>query len=119
MSLSKVPIQLDDLPSKDFDPVIAKDLMVFIRPHAWRILAALFFMAVTAACSVAGPYLVKVVLDSGLSANSFTVLRNAVLLYLLVAIIQWLSMILRVNTMSVVGQSIIYDMRSRLFKHLQ
>jgi ATP-binding cassette subfamily B protein/subfamily B ATP-binding cassette protein MsbA len=119
MSLSKVPVQLDDLPSKDFDPVIAKDLMVFIRPHIWPILAALLLMAVTAACSVAGPYLVKVALDSGLSANSVGVLRNAVLLYLLVAIIQWLSMYLRVNTMSVVGQSIIYDMRSRLFKHLQ
>jgi ATP-binding cassette subfamily B protein/subfamily B ATP-binding cassette protein MsbA len=119
MSLSKVPVQLDDLPSKDFDPVIAKDLMVFIRPHIWPILAALFLMAVTAACSVAGPYLVKVALDSGLSANSFVVLRNAVLLYLLVAIIQYFSMYLRVNTMSVVGQSIIYDMRSRLFKHLQ
>jgi ATP-binding cassette subfamily B multidrug efflux pump len=119
MSLSKVPIQLDDLPSKEFDPAIAKDLMVFIRPHIWPILAALFLMGVTAACSVAGPYLVKVALDSGLSANSFVVLRNAVLLYLLVAIIQWLSMYLRVNTMSVVGQSIIYDMRSRLFKHLQ
>jgi ATP-binding cassette, subfamily B, multidrug efflux pump len=119
MSLSKVPVQLDDLPSKDFDPVIAKDLMVFIRPHIWPILAALFLMAVTAACSVAGPYLVKVALDSGLSANSFTVLRNAVLLYLLVAIIQYVSMYLRVNTMSVVGQEIIYDMRSRLFKHLQ
>jgi ATP-binding cassette, subfamily B, multidrug efflux pump len=119
MSLSKVPVQLDDLPSKDFDPVIAKDLMVFIRPHVWPIMAALFLMAVTAACSVAGPYLVKVALDSGLSANSFTVLRNAVLLYLLVAIIQYISMYLRVNTMSVVGQEIIYDMRSRLFKHLQ
>ncbi len=119
MSLSKVPIQLDDLPSKEFDPVIAKDLMVFIRPHIWPILAALLLMAITAACSVAGPYLVKVALDSGLSANSLVVLRNAVLLYLLVAMIQWLSMYLRVNTMSVVGQSIIYDMRSRLFRHLQ
>lgn len=119
MSLSKVPVQLDDLPSKEFDPVIAKDLMVFVRPHTWPILAALFLMAVTAACSVAGPYLVKVALDSGLAVNSFTVLRNSVLLYLLMAIIQYLSMYLRVNTMAVVGQSIIYEMRSRLFKHLQ
>jgi len=119
MSLSKVPVQLDDLPSKDFDPVVAKDLMVFVRPHTWPILAALFLMAVNAACSVAGPYLVKVALDSGLAANSFMVLRNSVLLYLLTAVIQYVSMYLRVNTMAVVGQTIIYDMRSRLFKHLQ
>ncbi|MGD0004481.1 MAG: ABC transporter ATP-binding protein [Anaerolineaceae bacterium] len=119
MSLSKVPVQLDDLPSKDFDPVIAKDLMVFVRPHIWPILGALFLMAVNAACSVAGPYLVKVALDSGLAANSYPVLRNSVLLYLLMAIIQYLSMYLRVNTMAVVGQTIIYDMRSRLFTHLQ
>jgi ATP-binding cassette subfamily B protein/subfamily B ATP-binding cassette protein MsbA len=63
--------------------------------------------------------LVKVALDSGLSAGSLTVLRQTLLLYLFVAIIQWTSTFLRVYLMPRVGQSIIYDLRSSLFEHLQ
>ena len=33
--------------------------------------------------------------------------------------LQWLMIYLRVNLMAQVGQSIIYDMRARLFEHLQ
>ena len=76
-------------------------------------------MLISSAAAVAGPYLVKVALDSGLSAGSLTVLRQTLLLYLFVAIIQWTSTFLRVYLMPRVGQSIIYDLRSSLFEHLQ
>jgi ATP-binding cassette subfamily B protein/subfamily B ATP-binding cassette protein MsbA len=79
----------------------------------------MILMLISSSAAVAGPYLVKVALDSGLSAGSVTVLRQTVLLYLLIAIIQWTSTYLRVYLMPRVGQSIIYDLRSRLFEHLQ
>jgi ATP-binding cassette subfamily B protein/subfamily B ATP-binding cassette protein MsbA len=80
---------------------------------------AIILMLISSAAAVAGPYLVKVALDSGLSAGSLTVLRQTLLLYLFVAIIQWTSTFLRVYLMPRVGQSIIYDLRSSLFEHLQ
>jgi ATP-binding cassette, subfamily B, multidrug efflux pump len=114
-----VPPQLDDLPSKSYDPQIARQLAGFVKPYQRLIIISLLYNAVTAATSVAGPFLIKVALDSGIAANNLTVLRNAVIGYLLVAIIQWLSVYLRVNAMAYVGQSIIYDIRKQLFVHLQ
>jgi ATP-binding cassette subfamily B protein/subfamily B ATP-binding cassette protein MsbA len=79
----------------------------------------MFLMLISSAAAVAGPYLVKIAIDEGLGTGSIAILRQTVLLYLAFAILQWISTFLRVNIMAQVGQSIIYDLRSQLFTHLQ
>jgi ATP-binding cassette subfamily B protein/subfamily B ATP-binding cassette protein MsbA len=76
-------------------------------------------MFVGTAVAIAGPYLVKVAVDSGMQAGSLPELRRAVLLFLVVAAVQWVAIYLRVNLMARVGQSFIFDLRARLFEHLQ
>jgi len=76
-------------------------------------------MLVSAGAGVAGPYLVKVALDSGLAAHNISALLTAVILYLVAAIFQWISTYSRVNSMARLAQSIILDLRMSLFTHLQ
>jgi ATP-binding cassette subfamily B multidrug efflux pump len=108
-----------DVVFKSYDPEISRRLFGFLQPYRRRFLLALSLMLVSSAAAVAGPYLVKVAIDEGISTGSLAVLRQTVLLYLGIAIIQWISTFLRVNLMAQVGQSIIYDLRARLFEHLQ
>ncbi|MFL7892430.1 MAG: ABC transporter ATP-binding protein [Anaerolineales bacterium] len=108
-----------DVVFKGYDPEISRRLLGFIKPYRRRFFLALSLMLVSSAAAVAGPYLVKIAIDEGISAGSLAVLRQTVLLYLGIAIIQWISTFLRVNLMAQVGQSIIYDLRARLFQHLQ
>lgn len=114
-----IPPPIEDITFKGYDPQITSRLLAYIRPYSGRFSLAIILMLVSSAAAVAGPYLIKVAIDSGLSAGSLTVLRQTVLLYLAVAIIQWVATFLRVNLMARVGQSIIYDLRSSLFEHLQ
>ncbi len=114
-----IPPPNEDLAFKGYDPQISRRLLVFLRPYRWQFISAIGLMLVSSAAAVTGPYLVKVAIDSGLAAGSITVLRQTILFYLLIAIIQWISTFLRVNLMARVGQSIIYDLRSHLFEHLQ
>ncbi len=114
-----IPPTIDDISMKEFDLDVSRKLLSFMTPYRSTFLLSLIMMIISAAAGVAGPYLVKVALDSGLAAGSLTALRNAVLLYLLTAIVQWISTYSRVNTMARVAQSIIYDVRMRLFEHLQ
>ena len=116
---TNLPPPIEDIAFKGFDPNVSRRLLSTLGPYRWRFFLAMILMLISSSAAVAGPYLVKVALDSGLSAGSLTVLRQTVLLYLLVAIIQWTSTYLRVYLMPRVGQSIIYDLRSRLFEHLQ
>jgi ATP-binding cassette subfamily B protein/subfamily B ATP-binding cassette protein MsbA len=119
MSRKVTPPQLDELPVKGYDPRVVENLISFIRPYKWRFFIALILMIISSVAVVSGPYFVKYALDEGLGKGSITTLGRAVLFYLLAAFVQWLSIYIRVNIMARAGQSIIFDLRSRLFKHLQ
>ena len=79
----------------------------------------MLLIIVSAGASVAGPYLLKVALDEGIAGGSLVTLRDTTLLYLLLALVQWAGTYIRVNIMARVGQSIIFDLRTSLFDHLQ
>jgi len=115
----KPPPQQDELPQKGYDPHVVRNIIEFIKPYKWQFLLALFLMVASSSAAVLGPYFVKFALDEGLAAKSMSALRQAVLLYLLTAMIQWVTIYFRVNLMARAGQSIIYDLRARLFEHLQ
>jgi ATP-binding cassette subfamily B protein/subfamily B ATP-binding cassette protein MsbA len=113
------PPQLEDLPYRDYDPEIARQLFSFVRPYGRRILLSTLFMMFSSLAAVSVPYLVKVAVDDGIRQGSLPALRNTVLLFLLLQFIQWFFNYIRVNMMAEVGQSIIFDLRARVFEHLQ
>lgn len=104
---------------KGYDPHLTQRLLKFVHPYRLSLFLALFLMLLSSGAAVVGPYLVKVALDAGLAAGSLPTLRNAVILYLLLSIVQWGATYIRVNLMVRVGQSIIFDLRAHLFEHLQ
>ncbi|MBN1148809.1 MAG: ABC transporter ATP-binding protein [Anaerolineales bacterium] len=117
--MSQKPPPNEDLLLKGFDPRITRRVLGFLKPYGWQFAISLVLMLVNASAVAAGPYLIKVAVDSGMRAESWTNLQRTVLLYLLVVAAQWLAIFIRVNLMARVGQSIIYDLRGALFEHLQ
>lgn len=111
--------QPEEIYAKGFDANVTRRLAAYAHPYRWKLLLAFVLMVLHSAAAVAGPYLVKIALDSGLAAGSQKVLTQTVFAYLIIAFIQWLAIFLRVNLMARVGQSIIYDLRAHLFEHLQ
>jgi ATP-binding cassette, subfamily B, multidrug efflux pump len=111
--------QSEELYDKGLDPQVARRLLGFIAPYKWKMLLSTFLMLVATASTVIGPYLVKVAIDDGILAQNVVTLRNVVLVYLGAAIIRWAFIYWRVMIMAWVGQSFIYDLRKRLFAHLQ
>lgn len=109
----------EDVQFKGYDPQVIRGLVKFVKPYWKPLLVSLLLMSITSAASVAGPYLVKLAVDEGVDGRSLPTLRNIVLLYLTIATLQWSAIYGRVFIMSRVGQSIIFDIRSKLFHHLQ
>ncbi|MFA5872637.1 MAG: ABC transporter ATP-binding protein [Anaerolineales bacterium] len=111
--------QSEELYDKGVNPQTAKRLIAFTRPYAGRLILSALLMLIASAASVAGPYFVKIAIDSGLNAGNAVILRYTILAYLAVSVVQWVGTYYRVNIMAWVGQSIIYDLRKKLFTHLQ
>ena len=111
--------QSEDAYDKGYDPKVARGLLRFVKPYYEQMLIALVFMIIVTASSVSGPYFVKLAIDEGISKNDLVALRNIVLIYGLISIVQWITNILRVRMMSRVGQNVLYDVRTAMFDHLQ
>lgn len=109
----------DDEQRQGYDSGVLRDLLAFMRPYQRQFIFSFILMTIGTVSVVAGPFLVKVAIDDGITQNDPVALRNAVLLYLLAILVQWLVTYIRINIMARAGQSIIYDMRDRLFNHIQ
>jgi ATP-binding cassette subfamily B protein/subfamily B ATP-binding cassette protein MsbA len=117
--MSVTPAAPEELALKGYDPHITRRLIAYLRPYLKQFSIAMLLVVIAAGASVAGPYLVKVALDEGIAGGSLEMLQKTVLLYLILALIQWAGTYIRVNIMARVGQSIIFDLRTDLFAHLQ
>ncbi|MCS7011189.1 MAG: ABC transporter transmembrane domain-containing protein, partial [Anaerolineales bacterium] len=126
MSMKKTPIvppdyvtSSEEFYDKAVDRVTMRRLLDLIDPYRALLLLAVLMMIATSAAAAAGPYFVKLAVDGGIEAGNAAVLRYAILAYLLTAIVQWVLIYHRVNLMARVGHSIIYDLRKKIFAHLQ
>jgi len=117
--MSQIPPNPDDIPQKGYDPQVTRRLVGLMMPYKARLAVSVLLMLINSAAAVAGPYLVKVAIDSGMEAGNREALAKTVLVYLAAICLQWISIYWRINIMAHVGQSIIYELRSQLFEHLQ
>lgn len=111
--------QSEDQLDKGYDPRVARGLLRFLKPYYRQMLISLLFMVIVTAASVSGPYFVKLAIDEGIVQNNILALRNIVLIYFAVSVVQVVTNIFRVRLMSRVGQNILYDVRMAMFNHLQ
>ncbi len=117
--MAQVAPPVEETLLKSYDPRLVRRVAGYFRPYMAQLLLSVVLMMLNSAAAVAGPYLVKLAIDSGMNAGSLLALRQAVLLYMLTIGVQWVAIFLRINIMVRVGQSIIYDLRAELFAHLQ
>jgi ATP-binding cassette, subfamily B, multidrug efflux pump len=111
--------QSEEQLDKGYDPKVARGLAQFLKPYSGQMLISLVLMIIVTAASVSGPYFVKLAIDDGVAKNDLLALRNIVLIYFGISIIQVTTNIVRIRMMSRVGQHVLYDVRMAMFSHLQ
>lgn len=111
--------QSEEALDTSYDPKVARGLLQFVKPYTGQMLVALFFMIIVTVAAVSGPYFVKLAIDNGITAKDPVALKNIVLMFFVVSIIQLVINYLRVRIMSRVGQYVLYDVRTAMFNHLQ
>ena len=111
--------QSEEVYDKGYDPKVARGLMQFLKPYYRQMLLSLVFMIIVTFASVSGPYFVKLAIDEGIAKSDLAALRNIVLTFFGISVVQVVTNIVRIRLMSRVGQHVLYDVRMALFNHLQ
>jgi ATP-binding cassette, subfamily B, multidrug efflux pump len=101
------------------DPKVMRRLLTYILPYRWKAFMSLLLMGIASLTTLAGPYLVKLAIDTAIDTGDLQRLNLLVLLFLLVHAINWGASFGQQYLMAVVGQNAIYSLRAELFAHLQ
>ncbi|HEY4690536.1 MAG TPA: ABC transporter ATP-binding protein [Anaerolineae bacterium] len=116
----RINLQTDDeVLGKAYDPRVARRLLGYLTPQRRAIALAMAFMLVATIGDLAGPFLIKVAIDNGVTLGAANVLWLATAAYMLVYLVWWLFTRARIGIMAVAGQTIIFNLRAELFDHLQ
>lgn len=113
--------RLDDYDVKlsEVDPRVYRMLGSLIRPYLPKLGLGVLLMVITALTGLVGPYLTQVAIDRFVADGDPAGLDLVALAFLATALLNWWSSYGQTYIVSFVGQSIIYDLRDRMFRHLQ
>jgi ATP-binding cassette subfamily B protein len=105
------------------DREAAKHLLVraaqMLRPYRRQMVVALLMVSLWTASTLAGPFLVRYGIDHGIKPGDGGALDAAVVGYIGVAVVSYVTYRYQVLLISRVGESFLRDLRTRVFAHLQ
>ncbi len=99
--------------------VSIRRVLSLMLPYRKRIMAAIFLMLVASAVGLAGPFLLRAIIDDALPAHDIKLLGGLVAGMVLVALLSAAIGACQVILMSRIGQSVLHDLRVRIYAHLQ
>ena len=102
-----------------FNPRVLQRLLGFVAPHWAQMLLSTGLMLATAGLNLAGPYLVKVAIDSYIAVGDVAGLSRVALLTGVVYLGVYLGTASQTYILSLVSQRVLASMRQQLFRHLQ
>ncbi|MBS3899307.1 MAG: ABC transporter ATP-binding protein [Dethiobacter sp.] len=101
------------------DPKVLRRLFSYIIPFRGTAFLALILMAFSSLTTLAGPYIVKVAIDTAIAGGDLSRLNLLVFLFLLAHLLNWLASFGQQYLMAYVGHNAVYSLRRELFNHLQ
>ena len=94
-------------------------LFRFVLPYWPRLVAALLLMVVTTAAGLLVPYLIRVIIDVNIVQRDMAGLSRNGLLLASAMLATYVAAAGQMYILSILGQRVLYDVRGRLFEHLQ
>ncbi|MHA6529469.1 ABC transporter ATP-binding protein [Paenibacillus sp. BAC0078] len=114
----------DDVIDKAFDWKQFTRLFSYMKPYAKQMLplvSALMILGTITKLTV--PYLTSMAIDKAIAPKdghpSLSLLYTLTVTVIVLYLIQWIAGVYRIKYTNVIGQRVIYDLRSDLFRHIQ
>ena len=98
---------------------VARRIAALFRPYVWRVAGAIGAILLTAGLGVVNPYLLQVVIDDAIPDRNLNLLYLLVALMIALPIVSGLIGVGQSYLNNTVGQSVMRDLRVRLYSHLQ
>ncbi|MNO12272.1 putative ABC transporter ATP-binding protein [compost metagenome] len=116
--------QDDEVIDKAFDWKQFRRLFAYMKPYAKQMMPLVIVMTILGTITkLTVPFLTSIAIDKAIAPadgnTSLTLLYSLTAAVLILYIIQWAAGVYRIKYTNIIGQRVIYDLRSELFRHIQ
>ncbi len=111
--------ETDDELGRTYDHQLMRRLAAYLRPYRLQVFLAVIVTLAEAAAQLAFPYLTKEAIDLGIRHRDLYQLDRIALLFLVALLAAFGLGYLQAQIMQRVGQGIMRDLRTAIFRHLQ
>ncbi len=109
----------DEITGKGYDQRLMARLLSYTRPYI-PLVALGFVLTLSASfLQLAGPYLTKLAIDDYIAVKDIPGLYRILALYIGVLVLVFITQFFQIYSMQYFGQKLMYDIRSKIFSHLQ
>ena len=109
----------EEIVGKAYDARLMRRLLKYLAPYKLYVVISIILLLLISALQLAGPYLTKIAIDRYIVTQNISGLSRIALIFVAVLIITFFLRYLQIYIMQFVGQKVMFDMRMRLFSHLQ
>ncbi len=110
---------VDEVLEDSFDVKQLKRLARYVSPYKGKMILIIALMLSSSALTMMIPIFFQKIMDESIPQKDMDTIILYSVLTALIAGYSALSLALKIRTMSVIGQNIVHDLRSDIFKHLQ
>jgi len=100
------------------DWILFKRVLVHLKPYSSLVALSILLLLAVSVLNLSGPYLTKVVIDDHIKAGDLKGLDVIAAVYLLVLVFSFIFQFCQTYLMQVIGQKVMFDLRSKVFAHL-
>lgn len=112
-------VNTDDIKGKSYDSKLMKRLLGYVKPYKNYVILAILFNIIVAGLGPLRPYLTKIAVDDAIGNKDYNTLLEISLILLSTLLFQAVIQYALTYFTQLMGQKIIYDLRTKIFSHIQ
>ncbi len=109
----------EEVLGKAYDARLMRRLLAYLKPYRWHVALAVAILLLASLAQLAGPFLTKIGIDRYVANGDFRGLTGLCLIFFGALFFAFLLEFAQTYLIQWIGQRIMYDLRSRLFAHMQ
>ena len=111
--------ELGEAQEKPFNTTYFVRLLRYLNPYKRSLVVVGLFILIGTVATLLEPYLLGLIIDRGVMNKDLTLIFILLGVLLVFRFLSWGAGYLRMFKINQVGQSVLYDLRSQLFEHIQ
>jgi len=108
-----------EISDRGYDAALMRRLLGYLRPYRWHAILALVLLLLQSGLALIGPLLTQQALDAAIPRRDVALLGLLASLYLGVLLFDFVVEYCGALLTTWIGQRVMYDLRMRIFEHLQ